>query len=751
MYYTTDSVQRDKDRMYYLKTTTPEGNAYMQTTYPLLGEVMRNCPEVEGATHAQSWNRPWLKYGDKEIQENTMYVDTGFFRVFSFPLKYGNTSTAFQEKQSVVMTQKASQQLFGTENPLGRIVQADGKTPLTVTGILEDIPTNSTLRSEIFLTTALLQDNEDFKNIADWYNTFSQNFLKLKPGSDVKQLESQISQIVALNYAAESKKNKIIAVPFSQLKNEAGPIVNLIIKGSIGTALFILLIVVVNLLNLNTASIYTRSKEVAVRQMIGSGKTKIVLQFCVENALIVFASVFLGGCLFYYLLLPQLNDMYGSRFGEMSFQLRKDYPFALLFLFLGILVSIAAGSLPSLKLISLRVSDAVKGNISGAGKNYRVRNAFITVQFTLAIIFICITLILNRQIHHMKTAAMGFDRDDVVVANLDLAFRDHESASARFESILNELRANPAVSSFSTNSVIPTGYWENFNDYYDPATNKEVHMRHVSADAGFVTTFEIPVVLGRNFDDALASTEVNNIMINQTAMKALGWSSIEGKVLKQKGNPNTFPVVGVMKDFHYQDMQKPVEPLVHWYAGKQGLADNNYLSLNIPGNHKKDVLSKLGAEFKVLPSRREFSYEFMSDRVNKQYAMIDGILKTTNFVALLTIIVSCMGMFGLISLLAKQRVKEIGIRKVLGASVAAIVGMLSKSFIRLVVIACIIAFPIAWWAMHQWLENFPYRITIHWWMFALAGLVAICIAALTVGSQAIKAAIVNPVKSLRSE
>ncbi|MEP7110120.1 MAG: ABC transporter permease [Ferruginibacter sp.] len=751
LYSTTDDMHRDKDRMYYLKTTGADGNEFTQTTYPLLDEILKTCPEVEAGTHAQHWSNPWLKYGEKELQENTMYVDTGFFRVFSFPLKYGNASRALNDKFSVVISDKVAIQLFGKTDPVGQTVFADDTVQLTVTGVLETIPANSTVHAEIFLTTALLKSNPNFVSNANWYNGFALNFIKLLPGKSINALDSKIAKLVALNYAPTRKTDKVKAVPFTNMRNEAGPVINIIIKGSVGTAIFILLIVLVNLLNLNTAIMYTRSREVAVRQIMGSGKANIIKQFCLENALIVFLSLILGGLIFINILLPQLNTMYGSRFGEVSLSPGKDYLFVLVFIVIGIILTIAAGTLPALKLLSVRVSDGVKGKIIKAGGNHRIRNIFIAFQFTLAIIFICITIILNRQIDFMKNASPGFNKDDIAVVSLDLAFKNTDVARAHFETILNDLRTKPFIKSVSTNSVIPTAYWDNFNNYIDPATNKEVTLRHTSADAGFVTTFEIPLIEGRNFSDALTATEKKSVMINRTAMKALGWATAAGKQLREKGGDDMYTVIGVMEDFHHQDMQKGIEPLLHWYGGKQGLMGNNYLSIRAERSHIKGVLQQLQADFNAMPSRRPFKQDLMTDLVSRQYALIDGILKTTNFVALLTIIISCMGMFGLISLFAKQRVKEIGIRKVLGAQVSQIVLLLAKDFSRLIMIACIIAFPVAWFAMDSWLQSFANRISIQWWMFVLAGCFALLIAFFTIGFQAVKAALANPVNSLRTE
>ena len=496
---------------------------------------------------------------------------------------------------------------------------------------------------------------------------------------------------------------------------------------------------------------YSRAKEVAVKQMIGGTKKNIITQFCIENGLIVFISVILAWILFSLLLLPGIGDLVKDKFGEIETGIAKDYPLILLFTGIGLLFTILAASLPALKLAAVKVTDAVKGKLtSGNYKNSSIRNIFITVQFVLAITLICVTIILSRQIGYMKTTALGFNKDDVAVVRLDLAFRDQKSADARFESILNELKNNPHVKALSTNNVVPTAYWENFNSFYDPATNKEVHLKQAPADAGYLPTYQIPLIQGKNFDDALAASQKNAVLINRSAMNAFGWKDAVGRQIKSKGDPETYSVIGVMEDFHYRDLQNGIEPIVQWYGGKPSLENSN-LSVRTDAGYMKPVMQQLEKAFKTMPSRRSFSYELMSDKVDKQYTLFDGILKVANYIALLTILIASMGMFGLISLFAKQRVKEIGIRKVLGASVADITRLLSKDFLILVGIAIFIASPIAWYIMNNWLQDFAYRINISWWMFFIAGAIAIIIALVTIGFQAIKAAIANPVKSLRTE
>ncbi len=751
-YVTTNQNLKDVGEMYYLKTADPNGNQHTQTTYPLLGEIVKTCPQVKAATHIQSWNWPWLKYDNKEFQENTEFVDTGYFKVFQFPFKYGNPATALKDKFSVVLSGEIAQKFFGNENPVGKIITADDTMQLTVTGVLKHVASNCTINPTILMPTAILESNPDFKQAADWYNTFALDYLRLQKNSDPKKLDAQIASIVKLNYAPEQKGSKVFAVPFSKILQEQSSLIGVIIKGSIGAGIFILLIILVNLINLNTASMYARGKEVAVRQMIGGTKKNIITQFCFENGLVVFISVLFAWLLFSLLLLPAVNSLVKDKWGEIETGIGKDYPLVILFAGIGILFTIVAASMPALRLATIKVTDAVKGKISSYNfKSSSLRNIFITVQFVLAITLIGVAIIFNRQMSYMKSSSLGFNQDNVAVVNLGLAFRDQKSADARFESILKDLKNNPHVKSLSTNGVVPAAYQQNYNTYIDPATNKEVSLKQQPADAGFVSTYQIPMVQGRNFNDNLAVSEKDAVLINRSAMDAFGWKNAVGKQIKDKGENSTkYTVVGVMENFHYQDLQNHIEPLLQWYRGKPSL-ENRYLSVRVDAGFMKPVMNQLEQEFKTMPSRRDFSYELISDKVGQQYALLDAILKVTNYIALLTILIAAMGMFGLISLFAKQRVKEIGIRKVLGASVTGIVKLLSKDFLMLVGAAIIIATPIAWYIMNNWLQDFAYRININWWMFLLSGCIAIFIALITVSFRAIKAAMANPVKSLRTE
>ncbi|HVU54562.1 MAG TPA: ABC transporter permease [Puia sp.] len=756
-YLTTNGQFQHKERMYYVKSNV-EGNELTQTPYPFLYEALRTCPDIEAGTHVQSWSWPWLKAGDKEFQDQTWFVDTGFFQVFSFPLEYGNPGTALRDKYSVVLGHEMAERLFGRIDPLGKTVTMDDSIPLKVTGVLQTIPSNTTLRAEVFLTAQLLNDQPGFLATADWYNTFAENYFMLRPGADTARLNTQLRQIAMTHYNQEARKAKPRLVPFTKfVQEESGNIVHVMIKGVIGTIFFILLIVVANLVNLNAATLFSRYKEVAVKKMMGSRRRHIVIQFCIENAILVAASLALAFLIFSSVLMPMMNEILKERFGSITLHMRRDYPVALVFISIGLIIVIIAGSYPAWHLGKLRAVDVIKGRLAGAGRSDKpyTRNIFITLQFVLAITFIGITLILHSQIRHMKSAALGFQKDNVLVANFKLSYKNEKAAAARFDALLNQLRSNPAVQGISTSEVVPTGYDNNYNQYADPITGKQISFRHVYTDAGLLPTYGVPIIRGRNFINSTPASDslyMKDIIINRKAVGLMGWTldNAVGRQLRAGGDPTLYKVVGVMEDFHYQDLTRDVEPLMHHYAGATQMG-YTYLSIRTVPGGEKGVQRQLEAAFKEMPARRNLQLEYMSDRVDHQYALLEGILKTTNYVALLTIFIAAMGLFGLIALFTRQRVKEIGIRKVLGASPASIVRLLSRNFIMLVGLALLIASPLAWMIMHKWLEDFAYRVEIQWWMLGGAGLIALSIALVTVAFHAIRAALANPVESLRSE
>ena len=751
-YYVADSMIPEQEHIYYLKTHLNDGNDYNEVVYPLLDKIKSTSPEVKAGTHLHGWGDVWLEAGDKEFQNTTTYADPEFFKVFGLPLKYGNHNTAFKEKYSIVLTDKVSKQFFGEENPVGRSLKAADTLNLTITGVLEPISPYSSFRLGVLLPNTLLKDNPIFKQQTNWNNSFSPIFLKLNPETDIALFEKKVDKLVQENYADPTVISRMEVMPHSEVRMDSIPVVEIIIAGNIATSFFVLLLVLVNLLNLNTSTMFRRTKDIAVRKILGGNSKGVITQFCLENGILVLFSILISSVLFFGFLLPKMNDVFGADFGEINFSLKNDYPVILGAIVLGILVTLVVGILPTLRFVSLPVSQGIKGKIDSAKGSFILRNSFIILQFSIAILFICIAIILNSQIGFMKKADLGFERDHVIVGNIDLDYKNMDAANSSFKALLNDLEANPYVTHVSTSQSVPSDYYFNYTTFYDPNTESDVRFRRSYTDDGYLKTLQIPLIEGRDFDSDIDNVEETPVIINRSAMEAFGWTTIEGKRLKYKnsdfiGNP----IVGVMKDFHYQDLQNAVEPLVHYYRDEENLAKHRYLTVRVVDGKEKEIKNIIAAAFAKIDSRKNYAQGDLSDKVSGQYRLIDGMLKTVNVVALLTIFISCLGMFGLISFMAKRRIKEIGIRKVLGAGVLKIVVLLSKDYIILVGIGALIAFPIAWYMMGAWLGSFAYSISIQWWMFALAGSIAFFITAFTLGIQAIKSAMANPVKSLRTE
>ena len=749
-YYNADSNIEDQENIYYLKTTTTGGDTYWETPYPLLKEIVKSSPEVIAATHMQGWSQPWLEYNESEFQERTNYVEPEFFQVFSLPLKYGNPETALEEKYSIVLTSNVSQKMFGEKNPIGESLKVNDSLNLSITGVLETISPYSAFRLGVLMPTKLLEDNPDFASRSGWGNSFTVNYLRLRPNTNITQFESRIEELVKNNYADPNTVASIKLMPFAGMRTDSIPVVDTIISGSIAASIFVLLIVLINLLNLNASTMYRRTKNIAVRKILGGHKNHIIVQFCIENGILVFVSIIISALLFLGFLLPKLNNIYGADFGRISFNLSNDYPVVIFAIVLGLLVTLVVGILPTLRFISVPISTGIKGKIDALKSNFLVRNSFIILQFTIAILFICVAIILNNQIGYMKNAPLGFNKENVIVGNIELEFKNEETASSKLVGLLDELDASPYVKSYTVSEAVPSDYYFNYTEFYDPKDDRDVRTRYARTDDGYLKTLEIPLIMGRDFDKNIDNPEDRPVIINSTAMKALGWTSIENKQLKGRDESSQgYPVVGVMEDFHYQDMQNAVEPLIHFYRDSNDLAYHRFLSVRVAEGHEKSIQGLIANRFENIASRRDYEQAFLTDKVSAQYRLIEGMLKTVNVVAILTIFISCLGMFGLISFMAKRRIKEIGIRKVLGSGVMNIIVLLSKDYILLVGLASIIAFPIAWYLMGTWLRDFAYSITLQWWMFALSGLIALLITSFTVGIQAIKSATANPTKSLK--
>lgn len=751
-YYTADEYIPKKDSIAYLRTILKDGNDYREVPYPLLDKLVNTSTEAISGTHLHSWGNIWLESEGKDFQNRTDYADPEFFEVFDLPLQYGNPETALKEKYSIVLTNKVSQQIFGDINPVGKTLIGSDTLNLKVTGVFKPISPYSSFRLGVLLPNTLLENNPNFKAQNNWGNSFSPIYLKLRPNANVAKLETQVNQLVKDNYQDPTTVATLKVMPFAKMRTDIIPVVDIIITSSIAASLFILFIILVNLLNLNTSTMLSRTKTIAVRKVLGSNKRSLIGQYCIENGILVFVSILLSGFLFLAINLPRLNDTFGPEFGRIEFNILNDYPIVIGIVIIGIISTLMVSIFPSLRFVKIPVTFGIKGRIQQIKSNFLLRNSFIILQFTIALLCISVAIILNRQIGFMKNTDLGFERDNILVGNIDLDYKNIDAAQSKFNALLNELESNPYVKSVSTSQSIPSDYYFNYTNYYDSVKNRDVRTRRSYADDSYLKTLEVPIVQGRHFNRSIDKPDQYPVIINEATLKAFGWESIEGKRLKFKGSDDSgYPIVGVVKDFHYQDLQNTVEPLVHIYRDRSALESHRFLTVSVQEGHEAEIENIISSAFNTISSRKTYITSQLKDKVSGQYLLIEGILKSVNITAILAIFISCLGLFGLISFSAKRKVKEIGIRKVLGAGVGKIVILLSKDYIVLVGISTLIAFPVAWYTMSSWLDSFAYSISIKWWMFGLAALIAFLITSFTLGIRAIRSAMANPVDSLKIE
>lgn len=748
---TFDTFHKDNDQIYFVQTADKESR-YNQTVYPILDQLLKTYPEIEKGTHIQGWNNVWINYNGKDIQGNTKYVDSTFFDVFSFQLKYGNPSTALKDRQSILINGDIAAALFGDKNPVGKTVTVNDTLNFTVTGVLEAVPANSSIQFEVLVPIANLEADKGFRENADWYNTFAAVYLKVKAGTDIGKLESKFPKFVKTHFAEGAKDRTIHIAPIKDFIHFQNPFFKSMIYGAMTIAGFILLIISVNLINLNTAVSFTRAKEVAVRKVTGSTLRQILIQFWLESGIVLVAALILSIIFAVTYLIPQFNEF---RQGRMQLMLNWQQDYATMLILLVIICAIAfiAGTYPAMYLNKLDIRDTIKGTLTSKPQSKGwTKNSLIVVQFVLTIVLILGALSVRMQTGFMRNAHVGFDKKNVVIVQSDMQYKNVDAAMGQFSGILDDLKQNPYVKSVATSGVVPTKYWSNYNLYLSESEpDKEVRLRQAGTSSAYAQTYNISMIEGRDFSDELDKNGENNpVVINESAMKALGWKTAVGKRIHPKNNDKIYTVIGVMKDFHYQELKEKIEPLIHWYEGKTAL--NSYLTVKFTDDkHVAEVMAGLEKKMKMMPAKKPFKFFYLSEELSRQYNDLDGIWKMVNFVTMLSIVIALAGIFGLITLAANQRTKEVGIRKVLGASVHGVAILLSKDFVILVLISIVIAIPLAYTFVKSYLQKYEYHITMQWYTYVMVGAAALLLTILTVGFQSVRAAMMDPVKSLKSE
>ena len=723
------------------KYGTGEVYTFSSTPTPLAKSLKNEFPEITYSTRV-SWVRQHLfNYGEKHIEEFGIYVDPDFIQMFSFPLKKGDAKKVLTEPNTILISETLADKYFGSENPLGKGIRIDEERQYKVTGVFKDLPSNSTLKFGFLMPVGdyvkLYMNNEE-----RWDNNNIQTYVQLSKESNPALLTSKISAVPGKKHA-DQVNVKLFLHPaadwylrsnFKDGKNIGGRISY--VQLFIIVAIFILLIACINFTNLVTAQASKRSKEVGVRKVIGGDKASLIKQFLVESLLLTFFAAMLALAII-LLIIPSVNQL-------LDRKLHIDFlnP-AYLLVFFGIIIitGLIAGTYPALILSSFQPIKVLKGITAGVkGKNSLLRKSLVVIQFVISVVMIIGTIIIYQQIKYFQNKNLGYKKENLVY------FASSGIPEQHYETFKNELATIQGVKGVTRCSINFTGSNNSTSDvkWNGKLDEKEVLFSLINTDHDMLNTFGIDLKEGRNFSKDFGA-DTSNYIINEEAVRRMNLKQpVIGQQLELWERKGT--IIGVARDFHISSIHGPIEPVI-----LQARDWTWTYYLRIDGQNTASILKNIESVYKKRIPERPFSVRFMDQEYESMYKSEMQIGELAKWFSVLAIFISCLGLFGLVSLAAIQRTKEIGIRKVLGASVTNILGLLSRDFLQLVIIASLIAFPLAWWLMNNWLKDFTYHINIQWWVFVLSGFTVLTIALITVCFQAIKAGMSNPVKSLRAE
>jgi putative ABC transport system permease protein len=741
------------------------GNHFVLAVAPdPMGAVLKkDFPQVEQYVRFRGYGGLLVKKGAQNISEDkVIYVDSTLFDVFTLPMIQGDPKTALAEPNSVVITETTAKKYFNSTDVVGKSLVVNDTTNFKITGVIKDVPSQSHFNFDFFVS--LSSNDESRQN--NWVSNNFNTYIVLKKGADPKKLEAQFPSVV-LKYVGPQVKQLMNIdmddfkksgnfdtyhlMPLTDIHLHSNKTAELGINSSIEyvyifsfIAILILLIACVNFMNLSTARSSNRAKEVGVRKVLGSLKKSLVVQFLTESVLISFIALILA-IVIAWLLLPYFNQLSGKQLGSVVFSNPWLFP-ALIVLML--VVGVIAGSYPAFFLSSFKPVEVLKGKLSKGFKGNWLRSGLVIFQFFISISLIVGTIVIYNQLKFIRSKDVGFNRDQVLVIKNTYALGNNAKV------FKDEVLQIAGVQNATMTGFLPTSDWRSDSPLFPDATLDQktaVSAQIWSVDENYIPTLAMKMIKGRNFSKDFP-TDSSGVIINESAAKLLGFKDPVNKTLYYLNNfrnnkdITAYHIIGVLKNFNFNSLREEVTPLALMYHQQNGSVAFRINTADITA-----LIAKIENRWKLMAADQPFAYSFMDDDFNKTYKSEQQTGRIFISFAIFAIFIACLGLFGLVTYAAEQRTREIGIRKVLGASVSGIVGMLSKDFLKLIIIAMLIAFPVAWFGMNKWLQSFAYRISITWWVFAIAAGMALLIALLTVCLQAIKAAIANPVKNLRTE
>lgn len=765
--YVKDELSYDRyhakaDRIFKVATEVRSAEKQSQfalTPAPLAEALARDFPEVETTTRLFTFfGEGLVRYGEKRFNEPRIYFgDSTFFDVFSIPLLRGEIKTALAQPNTVVLSESAARKYFGSNDPLGKTlsINNDG-LDLQVAGVMQDIPANTHFHCDflISLSTTRMSRNPSFITNINFHT-----YAVLRPNASAQTLEAKfpeaIKKYVAAQVAARFGQSfeeftaagietKWQLVPITDIHLRSRREYEIEANGNIATvylfaaiAAIVLLIACINFMNLAAARSASRAKEIGVRKVIGSNRLQLLRQFLTESLLLSFLAL-LAGLVLVELFLPTFNQLAGKQI-ETSFFANA----ASIAILLGVtlLVGLLAGSYPAFVLSAMRPVLVLKSSSPVSASGTWIRRGLVVFQFAISVALIAGTFIVHSQLGFVLNRSLGFDKEQVLVIKRASALGQQR------ETFKQRLLQNPSVNNVAASTTLPGKLYgrSTYRALGAPAENSHA-MHEMYVDENFLPTLGIALKSGRNFSREFA-TDTSAVILNEAAAKLFGWANPLGQTLTQPGDSLwRAAVIGVVKDFHFESLHKPIQPLVILHQ-----PFFQYLSVRLRPENFAATVQAVESLWKEFVPQQPFEFSFLDQDFDAQYRAEERTGKIFGLFAALAIFIACLGQFGLASHTIQKRTKEIGVRKVLGASATSIVGLLSKEFVRLVVMAVLIAAPMAYYIMNRWLQDFAYRIEIGWWVFALAGGVALLIALITVSTQAIKAALANPVEALRYE
>lgn len=763
--YVSDELSFDRyhvngDRIYRLNNIIKFGGTeqYLAQVPDPLGPVLKqDYPQVEN--FVRFFDRgPFLikKAGtvNNQREERILFADSSVFEVFTFPLVQGDPHTALINVNSIVLNETSAKRYFKNDNPIGQILTLDNKMDYKITGVMKDIPANSHFTADFFISMNSL-DYQWGNFMANNHNTY----ILLKKGSNPDALNASFTQVIDKYVSpqllssmgtgmAEFKKSgsryeyNMIPLKDIHLKskyiNELGPNgdIKYVYIFSI-VALFVLLIACINFMNLSTALASKRAKEVGIRKVLGSVRGQLMLQFFSECVLISFLGLAIA-LVSLKMLLPFFNDISGK---SLSIQQVVNFKSLTVVLLMPILVGIIAGSYPAVFLSSFEPIKVLKGKLGL--KSGLLRNSLVTFQFAASIILIISTIVIYRQIDFMQKKKLGYVKEHVLIIN------DAYALGKNAKSFKEDILRLPGVISGTLSGYLPTPSNRDNGAMFAEGEldkSKGVIVEHWHVDEDYIKTLGMEITAGRDFSKEYIG-DSSAVILNETAAKLFGFKDPINKSINYNGAGTNYRVIGIVKDFHFESMHDQIGAIVLLLNLSRG---NVSFRLDAKQDLKSTVKS-IESKWNALAPGQPFSYNFMDDSFNAMFNNERRIGKLALSFAVLTIFVACLGLFGLVTFIAEQRIKEIGIRKILGAGVSSIVRLFAMDFVKLILVSLFVAIPLAYYLMNRWIQEFVYRSEISWWIFGLAGAGAICIALITISIQAIKAAVANPIKSLRSE